>query len=82
MRGIPYFLFCSQDQAVIPISKMDTTIQAIKYGNGNDPDLDIILVNAIIPVMMTMMVSVKGILKDSFILFSPFTIHWRNAIFQ
>jgi hypothetical protein len=52
----------------------DTTIQIIKLTIGNGPGFVNIYKKAIIAVTTTMMVRVKGILRDSFILWVIHTI--------
>jgi len=64
--------FRNQDQIVIPIRTTEAMIQIMKEEARNDPALVPILMNAIIPVTTTMMVSVRGILRDSFIFASPY----------
>jgi hypothetical protein len=72
-----FFLFPNQDQTVIPMRMTEPTIQMINEDVGNGPAFVVILMKAIMPVTTTIMVNVKGILRDSFIKFSfPFhSIH-------
>ena len=74
-----FFLFRCHDQMVIPTRMRDTTSQIRKWVVGNAPAFPAIFMKAIIPVTTTRMVSIRGILRESFILFlfySPFrSIH-------
>jgi hypothetical protein len=67
-----FFPFRSRDQIVIPIRMTEAMSQIMKDEAGNGPAFVPILMNAIIPVTTTMMVSVRGILRDSFIFVSPY----------
>jgi hypothetical protein len=70
-----FFLFRSQHQIVMPIRMTEAMSQMTKEEVGNGPALVPILMKAIIPVTTTMMVSVRGILKDSFIFLLSFLTH-------
>jgi hypothetical protein len=52
----------------MPTRKADATSHIIKAEVGNVPDFADIFMKAIIPVTTTMIVRVKGILRDSLIL--------------
>jgi hypothetical protein len=64
-----FFLFCSQDQRVIPMRITQEMIQTMKGVIGSAPFCELILVKTTIPMMTSAMVSPMGILIDNFISF-------------
>jgi len=63
---------------VIPIRMRDPTSPIMNGTVGKAPAFMAIFMNAMIPVTTTMMVSVRGILKDSFIFLSFLIDHSRK----